>query len=225
MRLPEAVDCETVGRSIGLSEEQILELSRLDKGVAAIFQNDWLETVLTKIDKCSERYEISMVKKNDLEMQKELVYLVLEELINESQSKKYDLKWLKDTIYSMRVNTSFQRALEKTITDFYNNWLEGSDKNILAETIYIILNCGDLFRMFEQELPIGIKKSSMLTPEIRKQGIVWSNKIYSGLDRYVNFLDKFVKDQVFMNLILYHIATSKKTDQYKVALYCAKNNK
>lgn len=225
MRLPEALDCEAVGHSIGLNDEQILELSKLDKGVAAIFQNDWLETVLAKIDKCSEKYEIPTVKKNDLDIQKELVYLVLEEMINESQSKKYDLQWLKDTVYSMKVNKSFQLTLEKTIIDFYNDWSKGSDKNILAETIYKILNCEDLFRMFEQDLPAGIKKSSMLTPEIRKQGIVWADKIYSGLDRYANFLDKFVKDQVFMNLILYHVATSKKANQYKVALYCAKNKK
>lgn len=58
MRLPEANDCEAVGRSIGLTEDQILELSKLDKGVAAIYQNNWLEAVLTKIDKCSDRYEM-----------------------------------------------------------------------------------------------------------------------------------------------------------------------
>lgn len=33
MRLPEANDCETIGRSIGLNEDQILELTRLDRTV------------------------------------------------------------------------------------------------------------------------------------------------------------------------------------------------
>lgn len=225
MRLPEALDCEAVGRSIGLNDEQILELSKLDKGVAAIFQNDWLEAVLTKIDKCSDKYKVSAVAKNDLDAQKELVYLLLEELINESQSKKYNLIWLKDAIYSMKVNKAFQLKLEKTISDFYDDWTKGSDKNLLAEVIYKILNCKDLIKMYEPELPPGIKKSSMLTPEIWKQGIMWGDKIYKGLDRYVPFLDKFVKDQVFMNLILYQIATSKQSAQYKVALYCAKNKK
>ena len=51
MRLPEASDCEAAGHSIGLKDEQIMELGKLDKGVAAVFRNDWLETVLTKIDK------------------------------------------------------------------------------------------------------------------------------------------------------------------------------
>lgn len=225
MRLPEAVDCETVGRSIGLNEEQILELSKLDKGVAAIFQNDWLETVLTKIDKCSERYEVSSVKKNDLDAEKEVLYLLLEELINESQSKKYNLTWLKDTIRSGKVNKTYQAKLEKYVTDFYEEWNKGSNRNILAELIFRLLNCGDLIRMYEPKLPAGIKKSSMMTPEIKKDALDWADNVYKGLERYTTFLDDFVKNQVFMNVILYQIATSKKSAQYKVVLYCAKNKK
>ena len=57
---------QAAGHSIGLKDEQIMELGKLDKGVAAVFQNDWLETVLTKIDKCSDKYEVSGVKKNDI---------------------------------------------------------------------------------------------------------------------------------------------------------------
>lgn len=225
MRLPEAVDCETVGRSIGLNEEQILELSKLDKGVAAIFQNDWLETVLTKIDKCSDRYEVSSVKKNDLDAEKEVLYLLLEELINESQSKKYNLAWLKDTIRSGKVNKTYQAKLEKYVTDFYEEWNKGSNRNILAELIFKLLNCGDLIRMYEPKLPAGIKKSSMMTPEIKKDALDWAENVYKALDRYTTFLDDFVKNQVFMNVILYQIATSKKSAQYKVVLYCAKNKK
>lgn len=225
MRLPEAADCETVGRSIGLNEEQILELSKLDKGVAAIFQNDWLETVLTKIDKCSDRYEVSSVKKNDMDAEKEVLYLLLEELINESQSKKYNLAWLKDTIRSGKVNKTYQAKLEKYVTDFYEEWNKGSSRNILAELIFKLLNCGDLIRMYEPKLPAGIKKSSMLTPEIKKDALDWADSVYKGLECYTTFLDDFVKNQVFMNVILYQIATSKKSAQYKVVLYCAKNRK
>ena len=53
MRLPEYSDRELVGRAAGLKDEQIAELSKLDKGVAAIYQNDWLESVLCKVHKYS----------------------------------------------------------------------------------------------------------------------------------------------------------------------------
>ena len=51
MRLPEYSDRELVGRAASLNDEQIAELSKLGKGIAAVYQNDWLEPVLCKIDK------------------------------------------------------------------------------------------------------------------------------------------------------------------------------
>lgn len=51
MRLPESEDREIVGKSIGLTPEQIDELSRLKTGVAAVYQKDSLEAVLCQIDR------------------------------------------------------------------------------------------------------------------------------------------------------------------------------
>lgn len=53
MRLPEYSDRELVGRAAGLNDEQIVELSKLNKGVAAVYQNDWIESVLCKVRKYS----------------------------------------------------------------------------------------------------------------------------------------------------------------------------
>lgn len=53
MRLPEYSDRELVGRAAGLKDEQIIELSKLNKGVAAIYQNDWIESILCKVNKYS----------------------------------------------------------------------------------------------------------------------------------------------------------------------------
>ena len=51
LRLPEYADRKLVGKAIDLTDEQIDELSRLSKGVAAVYQNDWLESVLCKVKK------------------------------------------------------------------------------------------------------------------------------------------------------------------------------
>ena len=53
LRLPEQNDREIVGFAASLNEYQIEELSRLERGVAAIYQNDWIEPVLAKVSKCS----------------------------------------------------------------------------------------------------------------------------------------------------------------------------
>ena len=55
LRLPEQSDRELVGFAAGLSKEQIGELTKLEQGVAAIYQNDWVEPVLVKIKKCGVR--------------------------------------------------------------------------------------------------------------------------------------------------------------------------
>ena len=48
-RLPDQMDRELVGRAAGLNDQQIDELAKLECGVAAIYQNDWIEPVLGKV--------------------------------------------------------------------------------------------------------------------------------------------------------------------------------
>ena len=50
MRLPDESDRELVGKAASLNDDQIVELTKLPLGVAAVYQNDWLEPVLCKID-------------------------------------------------------------------------------------------------------------------------------------------------------------------------------
>ncbi len=50
-RLPEFSDRELVGKSSNLDNEQIKELAKLQTGVSAIYQNNWVEAVLCQIAK------------------------------------------------------------------------------------------------------------------------------------------------------------------------------
>lgn len=51
MRLPDFSDRELVGKSANLNDDQIVELAKLPKGVAAVYQNEWIQPVLCKVDK------------------------------------------------------------------------------------------------------------------------------------------------------------------------------
>lgn len=53
LRTPEANDRDAVGRSIGLSADQVNEIAKLPSGVAVVYQNDWVSPVLTMIDKAN----------------------------------------------------------------------------------------------------------------------------------------------------------------------------
>lgn len=51
MRLPDETDRRLVGKAAALKDEQLDEIAKLPKGVAVVYQNDWLEPVLCKINK------------------------------------------------------------------------------------------------------------------------------------------------------------------------------
>lgn len=51
MRLPDRSDRELVGRAANLNDDQVVELAKLPCGVAAIYQNEWVQPVLCKVHK------------------------------------------------------------------------------------------------------------------------------------------------------------------------------
>lgn len=51
MRTPDFSDRELVGKAAGLNDDQIIEIGKLPLGVAAVYQNDWIEPVLCKVNR------------------------------------------------------------------------------------------------------------------------------------------------------------------------------
>lgn len=64
MRLPDESDRELVGRAANLNDDQITELAKLPRGVAAIYQNEWIQPVLCKVDHVSINNEPFEYKPN-----------------------------------------------------------------------------------------------------------------------------------------------------------------
>ena len=53
LRTPEANDQDAIGRSVGLTADQVNEIAKLPSGVAVVYQNNWVAPVLTMIDKAN----------------------------------------------------------------------------------------------------------------------------------------------------------------------------
>jgi len=51
MRLPDEADRRLAGRAAALKDDQLDEIAKLPKGVAVVYQNDWLEPVLCKVNR------------------------------------------------------------------------------------------------------------------------------------------------------------------------------
>ena len=56
MRLPDLSDRELVGKAAGLNDDQIVELGKLETGVAAVMQSGWLEAVLCKVNEYDSQH-------------------------------------------------------------------------------------------------------------------------------------------------------------------------
>ena len=121
LRLPDYEDRELVGRAAGLNDEQIIELAKLDNGVAAIMQSDWLEPVLCQVDKYKyesekeydwlEEYE-QLRETNDsrkqISVEKELLNCIMN---NELYRKndRVDIKKLKDKVIHSKLEMPVKR--------------------------------------------------------------------------------------------------------------------
>lgn len=51
LRLPDQADRELVGHAANLNDDQITELAKLPRGVAAIYHNEWVQPVLCKVSR------------------------------------------------------------------------------------------------------------------------------------------------------------------------------
>lgn len=58
MRLPDLDDRILVGKAAGLNDNQIIELAKLPRGVAAVYQSEWIQPVLCKVDKMDSAEEM-----------------------------------------------------------------------------------------------------------------------------------------------------------------------
>lgn len=116
LRLPDFSDRELVGKASGLTDNQIIELAKLEKGVAVISQSDWIEPVLCKIDK----YEVNIgilenfsVKKKDSKKvvsTKEIEKSILECIMNKELYRigdKIDIKNLRNEVLNSGMSASF----------------------------------------------------------------------------------------------------------------------
>lgn len=92
MRLPDEQDRRLVGKSAGLKDDQLDEIAKLPKGVAVVYQNDWIEPVLCKIGKFrgeERRYQKNINRTPSFAENNEKI--LLQNLINKSIGEKLDM--------------------------------------------------------------------------------------------------------------------------------------
>ena len=112
MRLPDQGDRELVGKAANLNDDQIRELAMLPCGVGAVYQNEWIQPVLCKIEKHEgdfSGYSFDANKNNDLlngdsELSNSLLKCIMDKELFQIGDKE-DLRELTSLVIRSRLNS------------------------------------------------------------------------------------------------------------------------
>jgi len=116
MRTPDFNDRELIGKAAGLTDEQIADIVKFPKGVAAVYQNDWTEAVLCKVDKF-EANETKFQKSESLkcssaidnELKNELIKALLSNFID--NNAKFDLTHLWNEVLTSPLRSNIKAKI------------------------------------------------------------------------------------------------------------------
>lgn len=124
MRLPDEDDRQLAGRSAALKDEQLDEIAKLPKGVAVVYQNDWLEPVLCKIHKYEGQEipyqykagDIEKAVKRDQWFKQELLKLLVKGRVNEKID--VDIDKLQEQVFSVNLSTKLKRSIRDLLKEY-----------------------------------------------------------------------------------------------------------
>lgn len=121
MRLPDEADRRIAGKAASLSDIQMYEISKLQKGTAVIYQNDWLEPLLCKINRfdVNNSYNYIAEKSTFTDSKKfasESVKLLLKDRIVEKIEP--DIEFLKENIDKANISTQDKIELKKAVKEY-----------------------------------------------------------------------------------------------------------
>lgn len=168
LRLPDYSDRELVGRAASLNENQIKELAKLDTGVAAIKQGEWLETVLCKVNKYEPVENESgsncqSDKKSNYKNAENIEETITALILNKELCRKMDRA---DEFRKKVIQSKLKASIKCEILDYLTS---NDDKalNALSKLVY------DFFHAEE-----AINKAE----KVEKKNISeWSNAVVSNL--------------------------------------------
>lgn len=151
MRLPDENDRRTSGKSAALKDEQLDEIAKLPKGVAVVYQNDWLEPVLCKISKYAGEespytYDNTILdsKNNSGKwFESELLKLLMKGCVDETISIELDR--LKKEVSFAKMSTKNKIFVHRLLREYEKTkkltiW-EREKFGVLSSFVTEVLNC------------------------------------------------------------------------------------
>lgn len=112
MRLPDQSDRELVGRAANLNDDQILEVSKLPCGVSVIYQNEWIQPILCKVNKVSNESKTYVYNSNEISrensklenIESNILDCIMDNNLLKNDKKEY-FKKIRKKVVESRLNT------------------------------------------------------------------------------------------------------------------------
>ena len=124
MRLPDQADRELVGKAANLNEDQITELAKLPCGVAAVYQNEWVQPVLCKVERFDVQEKLYQYDPKDSDYPtkdvEDLPTSILDAIMNKELfniGNKEDLKKLKELVIKSNLNSTVKTDILEYISE------------------------------------------------------------------------------------------------------------
>lgn len=157
MRLPDEEDRKLVGKAANLNDDQIAELAKLPRGVAAVYQSEWTGPVLCKVEKPDLKQE----RFDEPEpFQKQQEKSVLFDLLDRDSREKLDETEFRDGFRHAVLRSGVPTSVKIDLIEYLN--AEGDEQKFrsLATAVY------NAFRDAEKAVVYAADKPTM--PEVRK---------------------------------------------------------
>jgi hypothetical protein len=201
MRLPDETDCQSVGKSAALKEEQIREISKLGTGIAVVIQNNWLEPVLTQIDKYSDNYHSNEVVVTQKQLN-DLRGLIAKSLYQQFINSQYDKEKIIIEINNCNISNDKRNEAINVVSAIFNRSQQPMSVAYFSEVLMDLLCCKNLFEILPIRFNnIDLQNTDTISNENSLLAKTWYTQFYKALDNYISIDEKFIKTELTKYLL------------------------
>lgn len=209
MRLPDENDCTAVGKAAALNDNQTKEIAKLGTGSAVVIQNNWLEPVLTQIDRCDNKYEGKELKVAQSQISK-VKGEIVKEIYSQYKTSSFNINSVIEKIENCDLTRDKKEEYISYVKEVYKKFETKITLKTFAEILYNLVSCKDLFDI----IPLNFEKSGVnekddLTDEDLKSIKGWFLRFVKELDNYAYIEDMELKKQLSKFLIYFRASESK----------------
>lgn len=213
LSLPEKEDRESAGKSMGLDDDQTLEIAKLPVGTAIVYQSEWLEPVLVKIARCNDEHVRENDKLNDRAGQVVSRGEILMELFAQRDRAAYDRRPIFSLLASSPLDKREKASIKEACSKATPLGDAKPDYRDFCSAVALVANCDGMFEVLAPLLP-SVSGDAPLTIEEARQYEHWQDEATKAILQYVEVKDESVRKRA-VSAVLTHIALSRSHSSWR----------